>query len=92
MHNQWVYRLKEEDGGKDRYRDRIVFKLFEQKKGTYFDEIFSPIVKMTSIRNILSLTAIEYLNIEQLDVKKMFLHGDLDEEIYMQHPQGYAVK
>ena len=65
---------------------------FAQKKGIYFDEIFSPIVKMTSIRTILSPVAIEYLHLKQLDVKTTFLHGDLEEEIYMEHPQGYEVK
>ena len=45
---------------------------------------FCHIVKMTSIRTILSLVAVEYLHIEQLDVKKNFLHGDFEEEIYMQ--------
>ena len=56
---------------------------FAQKKGIYFDEIFSPIVKMTSIRTILSLVVVEYLDLEQLDVKTTFLHGDLEEEIYI---------
>ena len=54
LQNKWVYRLKEEDGGKKRYKDRLVVKGFAQKKGIDFDEIFSPIVKMTSIRDILS--------------------------------------
>ena len=77
LHNKWVYRLKEEDGGKNRYKDRLVVKGFAQKKGIDFDEIFSPVVKMTLIRTILSLVAVE-------DVKTAFLHGDLEEEIYMQ--------
>ena len=47
---------------------------------------------MTSIRTILSLVAVEHLHIEQLYVKTTFLHGDLEEEIYMQQPQGYEVK
>jgi hypothetical protein len=92
LQNKWVYRLKEEDGGKKRYKARLVVKGFAQKKGIYFDEIFSLVVKMTSIRTILSLVAVEYLHLEQLDVKTTFLHGDLDEEIYMQQPQGYEVK
>jgi len=69
-----------------------VVKGFAQKKGIDFDEIFSPIVKMTSIRTILSLVVAEDLHLEQLDVKTTFLHGDLEEEIYMQQPQGYEVK
>jgi hypothetical protein len=84
--------LKEEDGGEKRYKARLVVKEFARKKGIDFDEIFSPVVKMTSIRTILSLVAVEDLHLEQLDVKTSFLHGDLEEEIYMQHPQGYEVK
>jgi hypothetical protein len=72
LQNKWVYKLKEEDGGKKRYKDRLVVKGFAQKKGIDFDEIFSHIVKMTSIRTILSLVAVEYLNLEQLDVKHTF--------------------
>ena len=47
---------------------------------------------MTSTITILSLVAVEDLHLEQLDVKTTFLHGDLEEEIYMQQPQGYEVK
>ena len=64
MQNKWVYKLKEEDGGKKRYKDRLVVKGFAEKKGTYFDEIFSPVVQMTSIITILSLVAVEDLHIE----------------------------
>ena len=92
LQNKWVYRMKEEDGGKTRYKARLVVKGFAQKKGIDFDEIFLLVVKMTSIRNILSLVAVEDLHLEQLDVKTAFLHGDLEEEIYMQQPQGYEVK
>jgi hypothetical protein len=84
--------LKEEDGGKKRHKDRLVVNGFAQKKGIDFDELFSLVVKMTSIKTILSLVAIEDLHLEQLDVKETFLHGDLEEEIYMQQPQGYEVK
>eukprot|EP00253_Pinus_taeda_P022748 PITA_22748 len=92
LKNKWVYRLKQEDGIKQRYKARLVVKGFAQKKGIDFDEIFSPVVKMTSIRTILSLVAVEDLHLEQLDLKTTFLHGDLEEEIYMQQPQVYEVK
>ena len=84
--------MKEEDGGEKQYKARLFVKGFAQKKGIDFDEIFSPVVKMNSIRTILSLVVVEDLHIEQLDVKTTFLHGDLEEEIYMQQPQGYEVK
>ena len=83
LQNKWVYRLKEEDEGKKRYKARLVVKGFGQKKCIDFDEIFSLVVKMTSIRIILSLVAVEDLHLEQLDVKIVFLHGDLEERIYM---------
>ena len=92
LQNKWVYRLKEEDGSKKRYKARLVVNRFAQKKCIYFDEIFSHVVKMTSIRTILSLVAVEDFHIEQLDVKITFLHGDLDEDIYMEQPQGHEVK
>ena len=92
FHNKWVYRLKEEDGGRKRYKARLVVKGFAQKNGIDFNEIFSPFVKMTSIKTLLSPVAIEDLHLEQLDVKTTFLHGDLEEEIYMKQPQGYELK
>ncbi|KAH9309219.1 hypothetical protein KI387_037130, partial [Taxus chinensis] len=92
LQNKWVYRIKEEEGGHKRYKERLVVKGFAQKVGIDFGEIFSPVVKMTSIRTVLSLVAVVYLNLEKLDVKMAFLNGDLDEEIYMQHPLGYEVK
>jgi hypothetical protein len=64
LQNKWVYKFKEEDGGEKRYKDRLVVKGFAQKKGIDFDEIFSPVVKMTSIRTILSLVAVEDLHLE----------------------------
>ena len=92
LQDKWVYKMKEEDGGKQRYKARLVVKGFAQKKGIVFDEIFSPVVNMTSIRTILSLVAVEDLHIEQLDVKTSFLYGDLEEEIYMEQPEGFEVK
>ena len=67
-------------------KDHCRIKGFAQNKGIDFDEIFSLVVKMTSIGTILILVAVEDLNFEQLDVKATFLHGDLEEEIYMQQP------
>ena len=75
-----------------RYEARIVVKGSQQKKGVDFDEIFAPVVKMTSIRTVLSIAASMDLEVEQLDVKMAFLHGDLEEDIYMQQPEGFVKK
>jgi len=65
---------------------------FGQKKGIDFEEIFSHVVKMSSIRVVLGLAASLNLEINQLDVKTTFLHGDLEEEIYMVQTEGFVVK
>ena len=92
LKNKWVFRIKSEEGNsKPRYKARLVVKGFSQKKGVDFEEIFSPVVKMFSIRVVLGLATVLDLEIEQLDVKTAFLHGDLEEEIYMEQPEGFRV-
>ena len=59
---------------------------FGQKKGADFNEILSPLVKMSFIRVVLGMAASMDLEVEQSDVKTVFLHGDLEEEIYMLQP------
>ena len=77
--------MKPGDGNNSpRYKDHIVVKCIQQKKGVDFDEIFASVVKMTSIQTLLSITANMDLEVEQLNVKTTFLHGDIEEEIYMQ--------
>ena len=79
LKNKWVYRMKAENNSSQlRYKARLVVKGFGQKKGVDFEEIFSPVVKMSSIRVVLSLAARLNLEIEQLDVKTAFLHGNLE--------------
>jgi len=92
LQNKWVFRVKDEHDGTKRYKARLVVKGFQQKEGIEFDGIFSPVVKMTTIRLVLSIVAAEGLHLEQLDVKTAFLHGDLEEDIYMTQPEGFHVK
>ena len=93
LQNKWVYRIKQDgEGKKERYKARLVVKGFAQKEGIDFNEIFSPVVKMSSIRVVLGLIAALNLECEQLDVKTAFLHGELEEEIYMEQPEGFQVK
>ncbi|KAL5733208.1 hypothetical protein ACOSQ2_032900 [Xanthoceras sorbifolium] len=89
LHNKWVFRIKEEHNGNKRYKARLVVKGFQQKEGIDYKEIFSSVVKMTTIRLVLKIIAAENLHLEQLDVKTAFLHGDLEEEIYMRQPEGF---
>ena len=83
LQSKWDYNLKEEDGGKKRYKDRLVLDGFVWMKGIYFEEVFSIVVKMNLIKTILSLVETEYLHPNNLDVNITFLHRYLKEEIYM---------
>jgi ATP-binding cassette subfamily B (MDR/TAP) protein 1 len=65
---------------------------FSKRKGIDFDEIFSPVVKMTSISMILGVVASLNLEVEQMEVNIAFLNGELEEEIYMEHLEGFLVK
>ncbi|CAN1245512.1 Retrovirus-related Pol polyprotein from transposon TNT 1-94 [Linum grandiflorum] len=93
LKNKWVFKIKHEEHNiQPRFKARLVVKGFSQRKGIDFDEIFSPVVKMTSIRTVLGLAASLNLEVEQMDVKTAFLHGDLEEEIYMEQPEGFKKK
>ena len=70
-----VYKLKSgKSKNPPRYKARIIVKGFQWKKSVDFDEIFAPIVKMTSIRTVLNIAANMNFKVEQLDVKIAFLH------------------
>jgi len=87
---KWVFNKKDDAEG-IRYKARLVAKGYSQVEGVDFNEVFSPVVKHTSIRVLLSLVAMKNYELEQLDVKTAFLHGDLEEQIYMQQPEGYRI-
>ncbi|KAL0366780.1 UNVERIFIED_CONTAM: Retrovirus-related Pol polyprotein from transposon TNT 1-94 [Sesamum radiatum] len=86
--SKWIFKLKNENDSL-RYKARLVAKGFTQKEGIDYTEIFSPVVKYTTVRIILALTAHFDWELKQMDVKTAFLHGDLDENIYMAQPCGF---
>ncbi|KAM0977924.1 hypothetical protein ACFX13_014221 [Malus domestica] len=90
---KWVYAKKMESLGKDnvRFKARLVAKGYAQKEGIDYNEVFSPVVKHSSIRILLALVVQFDLELAQHDVKTAFLHGDLEEEIYMSQPEGFKV-
>ncbi|KAL2239854.1 UNVERIFIED_CONTAM: Retrovirus-related Pol polyprotein from transposon TNT 1-94 [Sesamum indicum] len=87
---KWIFKIKQENPLK--YKARLVAKGFTQKEGIDYNEIFSPVVKYTTVRIILALTAHFDWELKQMDVKTAFLHGDLDECIYMRQPVGFIEK
>lgn len=91
---KWVYTKKEGIPGVEppRFKSRLVAKGYSQREGIYYNEILAPVVKHVSIRVLLQIVAAEDLEFEQLDVKTAFLHGELEEVIYMSQPEGYEVE
>ena len=83
----WVFKLKE-DGW---YKARLVAKGYLQKADINHHETFAPVAKFTTLRSLLALAAENNWDIDGMDVKTAFLHGDLEEVIYMEIPEGLEV-
>ena len=79
------------DGTIEKYKARLVAKGYTQKEGEYFFDTYSPVARLTTIRVLLSLAASHHLLVHQMDIKTTFLNGELDEEIYMDQPDGFVV-
>ncbi|KAK3034182.1 hypothetical protein RJ639_034322 [Escallonia herrerae] len=76
------------DGTIEKYKARLVVKGYRQKEGLDYFDTYSPVNRITSIRILIAIVAINNLKIHQMDVKTTFLNGDLNEEIYMEQLRG----
>ncbi|GJV37166.1 TMV resistance protein N [Tanacetum coccineum] len=87
---QWIFKKKmKADGTVDKYKARLVIQGFRQREGLDYFDTYAPVTRITSIRTIIVIAALRNLEIHQMDVKTAFLNGDLEEEIYMNQPEGF---
>lgn len=90
---KWVYKTKfNENGEVDKYKARLVVKGYSQQYGVDYTEVFAPVARMETIRLVVALAAQKGWIIYQLDVKSAFLHGELNEEVFVEQPCGYVQK
>ena len=81
---KWVYKTKiASDGTTTKYKARLVAKGYSQVQGLDYNETFTPVARIDSIRLVLAVAFSKRWEVHHMDVKSAFLHGDLKEEIYM---------
>ncbi|KAK1608133.1 hypothetical protein QYE76_031806 [Lolium multiflorum] len=91
VENKWIFKRKTDaDGNVTVYKARLVAKGFRQIQGVDYDETFSPVAKLKSVRILLAIAAFFDYEIWQMDVKMAFLNGDIEEELYMVQPKGFV--
>ena len=78
------------DGSVEKYKARFVARGFTQKEGIDYDETFALVAKYTTIRAIISLAAVFEWKLHQMDVKTAFLNGKIEEEVYIEQPEGFV--
>ncbi|KAL5836713.1 hypothetical protein ACOSQ3_013882 [Xanthoceras sorbifolium] len=88
---KWVYKTKlKENGEVDKYKARLVAKGYKEKFGVDYKEVFAPVARHDTIRLVIALATQNSWPIFQLDVKSAFLHGNLEEQVYINQPPGYV--
>ncbi|GJT57055.1 ribonuclease H-like domain-containing protein [Tanacetum coccineum] len=88
--NKWLYKIKYKASGQvDKYKARVMAKGFSHREGIDFDETFSPVVKMVTVRCLICIVVSNDWPLFQLDVNNAFLYGNLNEDIYTSLPLGF---
>src|SRR5713226_3737955 len=91
--SKWIYKIKHAaDGSIEKYKARFVARGFSQKEGIDYEETFAPVARYTSIRAIMALASMMKWDLHQMDVKTTFLNGVIEEEVYIEQPQGFEVE
>jgi len=88
--SRWVFKRKFKSNGElDKYEARLVARGFSQKAGIDYQETFSPVVRLETVRILIALAAHCKLTLKSFDIKTAYLHGTIEEELFMRHPEGF---
>ena len=90
--SRWVYTIKQNPDGSERYKARFVARGFSQTKGLDYEETFSPTANITSIRILMQMVVQYDLTVHQMDVTTAYLHAPIDCEIFVEQPEGFETK
>ena len=92
LSTKWVFKLKEDENGiVTKYKARLVVKGYEQQKGVDFFDTFSPVARLSSIRTLLSVATKLGMHIHQMDVNTAFVNAVVNEDIFVQCPDGLVI-
>jgi len=91
--SKWIYKIKQDgEGNIDKYKARLVAQGFTQEEGVDYNETYSPVTKMTTIRSLLAISALKSWTIHQSDFATAYLNSEISEEIYMEQPEGFETR
>ena len=90
---KWIFKLKKNPKGEIiRHKAPLVVKGYSQRKGIDYEDVFAPVVRFETIRALIALAALKRWMIHHLDVKSAFLNGEIEEVIYVQQLEGFAIE
>lgn len=93
LQNRWIFKVKyAADGSIDRFKARLFIKGYLQQFGVDYPEVFSPVVRLETLRLLFSFAAAHDYEIHQLDVVTAFLNGEIVADVYIEQLEGYIVR
>jgi hypothetical protein len=90
--SKWIYKIKQAvDRSVEKFKARFVPRGFTQKERIDYEETFSPVARYTSIRTIIALVSVLGWKLHQMDVKTTFLNGKIEQEVFVEQPDGFVL-